>query len=132
MLRNIGFGLLGFLVFTVFVLLGDSAAGKISPPPAGFDASDHEALRAFASTMPSTALWIMLLAHAIGSFAGGWVVGRWTGAVRTATIVALLMLAGGVWNLVDIPHPTWFWADGLTYLPMAWLGFNMGRSLRNG
>ena len=126
MLRTIGFSILALVLFTLIVMAGDQLSGAIYPPPPGMDATDPSSIRSYMAGVPAAALGIMLMAHFIAALSAGFVVGRFA-ANRTALwTVAILMLLGGVSNLVMMPHPTWFWADALVYVPAALLGYGLG------
>lgn len=70
-------------------------------------------------------------AHVIGSFAGGFIAASLskTQPEVLAVAVGLLHLAGGVANVVMIPHPIWFVILDLTlaYVPVAWLAYKIVR-----
>jgi len=125
MSRNILAVVLALLAGALGVFLVESLSAFIYPPPADLDVADKEALAGFVEKLPTGALVLILVAHALGSLAGGVVcalVARrvWYGG---AAIVGVLLLAAGVANLVMIPHPTWFSIiDVLLYVPLALLG----------
>jgi MFS-type transporter involved in bile tolerance (Atg22 family) len=64
----------------------------------------------------------VLAAWALGSLIAGWVAAA-LGGRPAALIVGLILLAGGLANLISIPSPLWFWIAGLlVFIPFALLG----------
>jgi hypothetical protein len=102
---------------------------KVYPPPPGLDPSDPESIRAAMQDIPAGALVFVLLAWTVGSAAGGWVAARLAPRrpVLHGMIIGALLLAGGLANLVMIPHPLWFTIVGVAvFLPAACLGARLG------
>ena len=111
----------GFIVISIV----EGASSLIFPPPAGLDLNDQQALRDFIQGLPAGALLFVLLAHILGSFIAGFacVAVSGEGWRPGALVVGAIVLAGGVFNLVAIPHPVWFAiADVAIYIPAAYLG----------
>lgn len=132
MLRNIGFVVLALLVFMLVVMAGDAISMKLAPPmPEGLQPHDHEAMARYAATIPAQSFLVMVLAHLLGALAAGWVVGRFLGHGRVVWIMGVLLTSVGIWNILALPHPAWFWVDALVYLPGALIGFFMGRVPRS-
>jgi hypothetical protein len=76
------------------------------------------------------------LAHAIGTFAGALAAYLIAASYRAqvAYMIGAVFLCGGVAASFMIPAPNWFIAlDLLTaYLPMAWLGVQIGTRIKRG
>jgi predicted MFS family arabinose efflux permease len=75
--------------------------------------------------IPVAALLNVLVAHGVGSFAGGWL------SMRIAfkknfippVTVGVLLTVIGIANLLFLPHPLWFTlVDVFLYLPAAYIG----------
>ena len=84
----------------------------------------EEAREIFARELPKHPLQLVLIivTHAAGTFFGSFTAVRISreAHIIPASIVAGLMLLGGVSNVMLIPHPTWFNAvDLLLYIPAA-------------
>ena len=84
----------------------------------------EEAREIFARELPKHPLQLVLVivTHAAGTFFGSFTAVRISreAHIIPASIVAGLMLLGGVSNVMLIPHPTWFNAvDLLLYIPAA-------------
>lgn len=130
MIRNIGVAILALVAFFLCVMLGDYASSTMFPVPADAKMS----IAAFMATVPTRAFLVMMLGHALGSLLAGSLVARFTrdkdgqqGSIATALIVGTMLTAGGVANLVFIPHPTWFWSDALIYPAFLFIGYMAGR-----
>lgn len=124
--------MVGVIVGIVVVTLVEGISSKLYPPPADLVASDIDALRQHISTLPRAAFFIVLAAHAIGTLAAGFVCAAvsknqlWWGPI----FVGAILLAGGIANLVMIPHPIWFAiVDVAVYLPAAYLGGVISNSI---
>lgn len=124
--------LLGLVVGSVFVAIGETISSSLYPPPAGLDLTHPEDLSKFIESLPPGAFILVLLAHADGAFAGA-AVCQWiskSNSLRGAMTVGTLFLIAGIGNLVTIPHPVWFAVlDLLIYLPLAWFGGMLARAI---
>ncbi len=114
----------GFLI----VALVEALSPLLFTMPAGLNPKNPESIRQYAEQIPAGSLVVVLLAHALGSFGGGWLaalVAR-VKPVQHALIVGALVMIAGIVNLVIIPHPLWFSIlDVLVYMPSAYLGGTM-------
>jgi len=122
---------IGALFAAVFVIgLVQMLSGMIYPPPPGLDFNNEVEVARWANSMPVGAYLMVMLAYVLGSFTGGWVVGRFVTRhqlVRAGMIGLFLMLAGFM-NLAAIPHPLWFSViSTILFIPMALLGERVGR-----
>jgi hypothetical protein len=122
----------GFLVNGGLVALSPS----LIPPPAGVDVSNVEGLRTSIHLFEPRHFVMPFLAHALGSFAGALVAYLMAATHKTqlALGIGVLFLAGGIAASYMIPAPAWFIALDLiaAYIPMAWLGSRVGRSIQRG
>lgn len=120
----------GALFSAVLVIaLVQMVSGLIYPPPVGLDFNDKVEVARWAHAMPIGAYLMVMLAYVLGSFTGGWVVGRFVSSsqlIRAGVIGTLLMLAGFM-NLAAIPHPLWFSViSTILFIPMALAGAKLG------
>lgn len=116
---------LGLIAGGVGVALIEGVSSVLHPPPPELDFSDREAMGEFVATLPPLAFLLVLVAHAIGAFVVGLVCTLVYGRRFSIGVViaAMLLLCGGILNLVMIPHPLWFSvADVVIYLPSALVG----------
>lgn len=123
--------LLGSIVNMALVVVGP----HLIPPPAGIEMSDAKSLAAGIHLLAPRNFLFPFLAHAVGTLAGAWAT-YLVAPSRNSGIpyaIGVIFLAGGIAAAFLIPAPPWFSAlDVLVaYLPMAWLGVRLGRSLRS-
>ena len=123
---------IGGVVNTALIMLSPS----LIPPPAGVDVSDAESLRQSIHLFEPRHFVMPFLAHALGTLAGA--LAAYLIAITHKRAIALaigvVFLAGGVAASFMIPAPTWFIALDLlvAYIPMAWLGAQVGAHLTRG
>ena len=69
------------------------------------------------------------LAHSVGTFAGAFIVARYTASYHLvfSLSVGLLFLIGGISMVFIMPAPLWFIVVDLllSYIPMGWLGWKL-------
>jgi hypothetical protein len=134
LLRNIlavVFGLvIGGLVNMALVTLSPS----LIPPPVGVDVNDAESLAKGIHLFETRHFIMPFLAHALGTLVGSLVAYliAATYRVQMAYVIGAVSLCGGVAASFMIPAPAWFIALDLlaAYLPMAWLGIQIGSRIR--
>lgn len=113
----------GSIVNMGFVMLG----GVIFPPPAGVDTSTMEGLLEAMPLMEPKHFLMPFIAHAAGTFVGAWLAARIapTHKLPLALSIGILFLCGGIYMVVILPSPMWFYVSDLVlaYIPMAYLGY---------
>ena len=135
MLRNGLAALAGVIAAVTLTMLLQLVVHWIDPPSKALNnairkiydqdpAVVEEAREIFARELPKHPLQLVLIivTHAAGTFFGSFTAVRISreAHIIPASIVAGLMLLGGVSNVMLIPHPTWFNAvDLLLYIPAA-------------
>ena len=134
MLRTL-LGALAGMVVTFLAIMGIEVLGHVLyPPPPGLDPMVPQQLERIMATQPVAALALVVVAWVLGAFLGGWVAARIARAhPRTAaTLVALLVMAGVVGMIVQMPlHPRWMGVLGLLLpLPAALLAARLARPHR--
>ncbi len=106
------------------------------PPPAGADVSSAEGLGKSMHLFQPRHFIMPFLAHAVGTLAGALAAYLIAASYKTqiAYVISAVFLCGGVAASFLIPAPTWFIALDLlaAYLPMAWLGIQIGTRIRRG
>ncbi|MCB2219058.1 MAG: hypothetical protein KQI35_01595 [Bacteroidetes bacterium] len=115
----------GLLAGGIVVYLIEMLSSFVYPLPAEIDTGDIESMNAFIAQLPVGAFLFILLAWALGSFAGGLVAGiiHPDQRIRFALVVGVILMLFGLINLLTIPHPLWFWIAGLAvYIPAAYAG----------
>jgi hypothetical protein len=123
-LRRVLAVLAGLGVATGIVFAVEAINAKLYPMPPGTDFSDSEAMRAVMTRLPRAALLIVLLGWGVATVAGAWIAARVGGRRQgPAWTVGVVLLGAAVFNLLELPHPLWFWVVGVAlFLPAAWLG----------
>jgi hypothetical protein len=121
MVRSIVGVVVGFLVANVVTWAVELLSLLVYPLPAGLDMNDTEAVRTYIGTMPSGAFPFVLLAWFAGAFCGAWLAARIArrAPLAHALAIGVIQLAAGLYNLLTLPHPTWFWVAGLLAFPVA-------------
>jgi hypothetical protein len=109
---------------------------SLIPPPAGVDVSSAEGLSKAIHLFEPRHFIMPFLAHAIGTLAGALVAYVIAASYKAhiACVIGAVFLCGGVAASFMIPAPTWFIALDLlaAYLPMAWLGIQIGTRMKQG
>ena len=124
-------GLLAGLVvagLTIFVI--EALGHAVYPPPPGIDPRNPESLRSIIATLPAGAFAFVLLAWLLGSVAGAWTAVRMVGRrwLWPGLAVGAIVLAGVVYNMMALPHPTWMLPVALLGVPAAtWIGAALAR-----
>jgi hypothetical protein len=109
---------------------------SLIPPPAGVDVNNAESLSKAMHLFEPRHFLMPFLAHAIGTLAGAFAAYLIAATYRApiAYVIGAVFLCGGVAASFMIPAPAWFIALDLVvaYLPMAWLGIQMGARVKQG
>jgi hypothetical protein len=123
-LRNILAVLAGWIIGSA-VNMGLVSLGH-SIFPMGVDPNDMEAMGNFLADAEAKYFVFPFLAHAIGTLIGAFAAAKIGvgNKLRSAMIVGVIFLAGGIMVATMIPAPTWFIALDLVvaYIPMAYIG----------
>lgn len=133
-LRNILAVIAGLVVGSIINMSIVTLGPHLIPPPAGVDVTDPESLAQSMHLFEARHFISPFLAHAMGTLSGAFV--AWMLAVSRAELMAWLVgglfLLGGISAVFMIPAPTWFIVLDLlvAYLPMAWLGIQVGKRCR--
>ena len=125
-----------FLAILGGLLVGALVNGgliTISPslvsPPEGVNPMDIESIKANLHLYQPKHFIIPFLAHALGTLVGAYIAARFSPSNfrRSALIVGVLFLAGGISVVLDLGGPMWFNALDLivAYIPMAYLGWKL-------
>ncbi len=122
-------GVVAGIVVAFVCVLGIEMAGHLAfPPPPGTDLTDPAQVARIMENVPPAALAFVAAAWFIGALAGSWVANLVAKRALAGWIVALLVLAGGIYTMMMIPHPTWMWAMGIA-LPLiaGWLAQRLAK-----
>jgi hypothetical protein len=114
------------------VILGPS----IVPPPAGVDVTNAESIAASMHLFEPKHFVVPFLAHSLGTLFGALTAYVIAGTYKSIVAYAIgaLFLVGGIYASTIIPAPAWFIALDVivAYIPMAWIGTQLGGRLGNG
>ena len=117
--------ILGSVANMLFIML----SAQVIPPPAGVDVKDIESIRQSMHLYETKHFIPPLLAHAIGSFVGAFIVAKFASnhQFTFAMFIGALFLAGGISMAFQLPAPTWFTIVDIicAYIPMAWFGYRL-------
>jgi len=108
----------------ILIFSGEGLSGRLFPMPDA--AGNKEALAKAMSLMPIGFFIFLLVNYAIAAFLAAWVATRISGkeTITPVVIIAILLTAGGLLNLSEIPHPLWFSCCNIPeYALMAGLGY---------
>lgn len=115
----------GILLGATAIFLVEGLVHRAYPLPEGLDASDKAALSDFVANLPPGALLGVLLAWGSGAFVAGWFA-AWFSPVsplRHSLLCGVGLTVMALMNMLNIPHPAWFWIPGLLlHIPLALLG----------
>lgn len=109
---------------------------SLIPPPAGVNVNSAESLSNAMRLFEPRHFIMPFLAHAAGAFAGALAAYLIAASYKAqiAYTIGAVFLCGGVAASFMIPAPIWFIALDLlaAYLPMAWLGIQIGNRMKRG
>ena len=136
LLRNALAILAGIAIGGVVNMALITLSPTLIPPPAGVDVTNTESLSEGMHLFEPRHFVMPFLAHAVGTLAGAlaaYLIAA-TRRVQIAYVIGVVFLCGGVAASFMIPAPAWFIALDLlaAYLPMAWLGIQVGAHMKQG
>jgi hypothetical protein len=121
MSSSVGRRVIGVVVGTITALLVvgvvEAVGHRMFPPPPGLDLSNAADVGRLIETMSGSALSIVLASWFLGALIGGWVALRVSHWRVAPWIVCAVIIGGGIWSFVMIPHPLWMMAAGIV-LPL--------------
>ena len=135
-LRNVLAVLAGIVIGSIVNMALIKLSPSLIPPPAGVDVNNAESLSKTMHLFEPRHFIMPFLAHAVGTFAGALAAYLIAASYKTqfAYVIGVVFLCGGVAASFMIPAPAWFIALDLlaAYLPMAWLGIQIGTRMKQG
>lgn len=115
----------GILAAFIVISFIELISNQIYPLPEDFDISDRDASLKHISGLSNGAFALILLGHGLGAYTGGIVTARMAKIqkLNAALFTGLILMVAGIYNIVAIPHPTWFSITLLSlYVPLTLLG----------
>ena len=115
-------GVLVGVIIAGLVIFGIEMLGhQVYPVPGDLDLSNQEDLADFVATLPVGAFAFVLAAWFAGTFLGGFTAAKIAGQNHgiVAGIIAALVLAGAIFNMINIAHPVWFMGIAVLGIPLS-------------
>ncbi len=125
MFKRILFIVIGLVVAAAVVSVIEALSHQIYPLPDGIGYEDIDALKEYIQNdLPVGAMLFVMLAHAVGTFAGSFTATKLSkGKASAGIIVGMVMMIFGLITLFTLPHPLWMSVlDLAVYLPAAYFG----------
>lgn len=122
MLRNILAVIIGLVVGGIFnMAIIQINTLFLFAAPEGMDVNDSAQFNRYLATLPALAFVVVILAHLMQSFVGGWVAARFgqSRPMLLALIVGALSLAGGIMAMMMFKGPSWMIIELPLYLVVA-------------
>lgn len=130
--RNILATVAGFILGSLVNMILVAVSGKIIPLPEGVNNKTAEGLATGMHLMEPKHFVFPFLAHALGTLVGAFIATKLSNpkSIIGPMVIGVLFLAGGISMVFMVPNvPMWF--NGLdlilAYIPMAYLGYALGR-----
>jgi hypothetical protein len=135
-LRNIFAVIIGLVVGGAVNMALIIVSPHVIAPPAGVDVTDSQSLSASMHLFEPKHFVFPFLAHALGTLAGALLAFLIAASYRSvfAYTIGAVFLAGGIATAFMLPAPVWFIILDLAaaYIPMAWIGTQLGRRIIGG
>lgn len=130
--RNILATVAGFIIGSLVNMILVAESGKIIPLPAGLNNKTAEGLAAGMHLMEPKHFVFPFLAHALGTLIGAFIATKLSNpkSIVEPMVIGVLFLAGGISMVFMVAEaPIWFNSIDLilAYIPMAYLGYVLGR-----
>ncbi|UIJ45410.1 hypothetical protein LZK98_00115 [Sphingomonas cannabina] len=104
-------GVIAGIVAAMLVIFVVEMIGHwIAPPPASLDMTDKAALAVYVEGVPLALKLLVALAWFLGALVGGHIALRIAGWPPATWIVAVVIAAGGIANVIQLPSPVWMQA----------------------
>jgi len=129
LVRNVLAMLAGVIVAMVLMVLLQSVAHRVYPPPPGLDFTDPAVRESIMIKAPVGALLIVLASYFVGTLVGAWVAARLSAdaPLRQGYLIGALLVVASVMNLRAIPHPLWFIVANIAVVIVAaYVGARLG------
>jgi hypothetical protein len=130
LLKDIAIFIAGLIIGGTINMLLVETGMMLFPAPSGFDMSTEEGLKMAMNHLSFEHFIFPFLSHAIGTLTGAMFVSRFAQRKQiTAYGIGAAFLLGGISMIFMVGGPVWFIILDLTlaYIPMAWLGYRLGK-----
>ena len=114
-IRSLAAVVIGAIIAFGLIMAVQLVSTRLYPMPAGLDPGNSEAMSRYIATLPVGGFLIVLLGYALGGLGGGFVAAKLAPKARFthAGVIAILLIAASVLNLMSFSHPVWFWVANL-------------------
>lgn len=127
-MRQVLGAVLGIAVAIGVVFLVELVGHAAMPAPTGYDPMTEEGAARYLAEAPAVAKLALVFGWFAGALAGGWVAVRVGGRGWLAWIVAGLIAAAGIANIMMIEHPLWMQVAAVAAPLLAgWIASRTGR-----
>ncbi|HLW98159.1 MAG TPA: hypothetical protein VKR82_05895 [Candidatus Acidoferrales bacterium] len=124
-LRSIVSVLAGILGGFIILAGVEFANAALFPLPASVDLEDTAAVKQALAHAPLASLILVIVGWCLSALLGAWVAARIAHASKVlhGMIVGIFLLGAAITDLLEFPHPLWFWICGLLiFLPASYIG----------
>jgi hypothetical protein len=123
---------IGGIVAFACVQAAELIVHRLYPFPPGTDMHDMATIKKFVSTLPMTAMLLVLAGWLIGTLLGTFVAAKIGRSPVPAYVLGVLLLGGGIANAFIIPQPAWFTAVSIViFLAMPFAGIAMAKPVQS-
>ena len=127
-MRQVLGAVLGIAVAVGVVFLVELIGHAALPVPTDYDPMTEDGAARYLREAPIAAKLALVFAWFVGALAGGWIAVRVGGRAWLAWIVAGVIAAGGIANIMMIPHPLWMQVAAVAAPLLAgWIASRIGR-----
>jgi hypothetical protein len=128
-LRAVGGVIAGMIVAALLVQGAEAIVHVMHPFPAGMNEHDMAAIKKFVSTLPLSALMLVLIGWLLATIAGTFTATKIARTAVAGIVTGALLLCAGIANAIVIPQPLWFSiVSFVIYIGGTWVGVRMGVS----
>lgn len=118
--------LAGVAIAILIMMAIEYVDGQLYPWPTDIDPGDSAAMAQLIPSLPFPAKLIVVSAWLLGALGGAWSAMRITDWRWSAVVVTLFVIAGGVINFIDLPHPFWMQVCAVVLPPIGgWLAVRL-------
>jgi len=108
MLRGIGGVIAGLVAAWLPIVLVESVAHHLYPPPVALNMYARTDMFRYVQTLPATAFVLVLAGWLAGTVLGTWLAARIGRSAVPAYILGAILFVAGIVNSIVIPQPLWF------------------------
>ncbi|SIQ52117.1 hypothetical protein SAMN05880574_11539 [Chryseobacterium sp. RU37D] len=117
----------GIVSGSLCIWIIESLGHYLYPLPAGIKTTDVEGFKNYVSTLPFSALLLVLIGYALGAVVSGFISTKIADddKNRSALICGIFFLLATVYNMIMLPTPVWFWILGIAVWGLVLVGYRL-------